>query len=105
MSNDGLLGGGDEEGNASEKNKILLELGDKISQGAKVFLMEEYAWCMGGLLLMGIIIYCAVDQFTHFYTTFAFFIGGITSIASGYISMHIATNSNYKTTYMAKRGL
>ena len=54
---------------------------------------------------MGIIIYCAVDEFTSFYTTFAFFMGGLTSIASGYISMYIATSSNFKTTYMAKRGL
>lgn len=34
----------------------------------------------------------------YFYTTFAFLIGAITSIASGYIGMRIAVYSNVRTT-------
>jgi len=43
------------------------------------------------------LIYGAVDGFTKFYTTAAFIVGVVTSIASGYACMMIATSSNSKT--------
>jgi H+-translocating diphosphatase len=39
-------------------------------------------------------------EFGQFYTTFAFLIGGFTSIVAGYIGMRIATFTNVRTAYL-----
>jgi Na+/H+-translocating membrane pyrophosphatase len=39
------------------------------------------------------------------YTAFAFVIGAIISIVCGAVGMIIATQTNFRTTYCAKRGL
>lgn len=83
----------------------MLELGDKISNGAEEFLRQEYIFCLAWLAIMCIVLYCLVDQFTQGYVTLSFLIGGLTSISSGYVSMKIATHSNYRTTYSAITGL
>ena len=54
---------------------------------------------------MFFIIYGAVEKFQQAYTAFAFVIGAITSIACGAIGMTIATYTNYRVTFCAKRGL
>lgn len=51
---------------------------------------------------MAVIIFFAVDEYDKIYTTFAFLIGGFTSIVSGYISMKIAVNSNFRVSYTAR---
>ena len=45
-----------------------------------------------------VLIFVAEPEFGYFYTTVAFIIGGITSIASGYIGMKIAVYTNVRTT-------
>ena len=54
---------------------------------------------------MFVIIWAAIENFQAPYTSFAFFIGAITSIISGAIGMSIATYTNYRVAYCAKRGL
>lgn len=54
---------------------------------------------------MFFIIYGAVESFHTAYTAFAFLIGAITSICCGAIGMMIATYTNYRVTFCAKRGL
>lgn len=85
--------------------KLLLELGDKISEGAKEFLKQEYLVCIIFVGVMFFIIYGAVESFKEAYTAFAFLIGAITSICCGAIGMMIATYTNYRVTFCAKRGL
>ena len=45
-----------------------------------------------------IILLIAEPEFGQAYTTCAFFIGGLTSILSGYIGMRIAVYTNVRTT-------
>jgi len=54
---------------------------------------------------MALIIFFAVDEYSKIYTTVSFLIGGFTSIISGYISMKIAVNSNYRVSYSARNSL
>jgi H(+)-translocating pyrophosphatase len=46
------------------------------------------------------IVIAFTDQFL-FYTTISFILGAITSLASGYIGMYVATRANVRVTYMA----
>lgn len=52
---------------------------------------------------MFFIIYGAVERFDGAYTAFAFAIGAITSMICGAIGMSIATYTNYRVTYNAKK--
>jgi inorganic pyrophosphatase len=45
-----------------------------------------------------LVFFIAEHKFGQFYTTFAFLIGGATSILSGYIGMKIAVYTNVRTT-------
>lgn len=45
------------------------------------------------------------DGVIRIYTTLSFIIGALVSILTGYISMKIATMSNYRTTFMATESL
>lgn len=59
---------------------------------------------------MALIVYLAVDSQNENanwrpYVTISFLVGGITSMACGYISMMIATESNYRVSYSVKNGL
>lgn len=54
---------------------------------------------------MFLIIWGAIEKFKTPYTSVAFLIGSITSIISGAIGMMIATYTNYRVTYCAKKGL
>lgn len=47
---------------------------------------------------MAAVIFVSVDKASVFWTTFAFLVGGFTSIISGYIAMLIAVSSNFRTT-------
>ena len=52
------------------------------------------------LIGFGILVFCVAEikPFHQFYTTAAFLIGGITSIAAGYVGMRIAVYTNTRTT-------
>lgn len=81
-----------------------------IKEGAETFLKKEYCALAVFCALFGVIVLCAVDmpwklvngQQQHYfpYTTFAFLVGAITSMACGYIGMMTATTANVKTTYL-----
>jgi len=71
-----------------------------ISDGAITFLKQEYTFLLGFLILFAVLIlFTAEPADVHYpYTTTAFFVGGLTSILSGYIGMRIAVYTNVRTT-------
>lgn len=103
----------DEEGKRlKEKNYDELEkIGKIIADGANSFLYQEYSIMSIFIVVFSVIVFLIVDIFgqtqVHFraYATVAYIIGSVTSIACGYIGMKIAVASNYRTTYMATKGL
>lgn len=54
---------------------------------------------------MFFIIFGFIERFQTAYTSVAFLIGAITSMACGLIGMMIATYTNYRVTYLAHHGL
>jgi len=54
---------------------------------------------------MAVIIFVAIEQMHTAYTAFAFLLGAITSMVCGAVGMMIATFTNYRVTYCAKRSL
>jgi inorganic pyrophosphatase len=61
--------------------------------------MQEYTFLLIFLSLFAVLIFfTAENTFGTAYTTVAFLIGGITSIASGYIGMKVAVYTNVRTT-------
>jgi Na+/H+-translocating membrane pyrophosphatase len=64
-------------------------------------LFAEYIYIAVFLVVFGIFVFLS-EKFA-FYTTFAFLLGAVTSLISGYIGMYIATRSNVRTTYQAYR--
>lgn len=86
-----------------EQKKLLIELGEKISNGAIEFLKQEYLICIIFVAIMFIVIWLLTAE--GLYTAFAFVIGAVVSIICGAVGMIIATRANYKTTYCAKRSL
>lgn len=88
----------------------LIDIGNKISEGANAFLYAEYKIMAYFMVLFGAVVYVIVDILgareetqTRYrpYATCAFLIGSITSIFCGYIGMKIAVVANYRTTYKA----
>lgn len=62
------------------------------------------------LLVMALIVFLAVDTQNEGaawkpYVTVSFLVGGLTSMACGYICMMIAVDSNYRVSFSAKTGL
>lgn len=83
----------------SHQESLLIELGHKISEGAKEFLKAEYAICFIFIAVMFIIITFLTEQ--GLWTAFAFLIGAVVSVICGIIGMVIATRTNYRVTYCA----
>ncbi|KAL4475816.1 hypothetical protein ABPG72_011377 [Tetrahymena utriculariae] len=88
----------------------IISIGQKIKDGAKAFLHEEYKFCAIMLAAMALIVYFAVDSQNQNaawrpYVAISFLVGGATSMICGYISMMIATESNYRVSHSAKSGL
>ncbi len=101
------------------QQRVLLEVYKAVREGADAFLFAEYRICMVFLVLFGIVILVLVshvgtgpkgvgaanpDGFQWSdggFTALMFFIGGTTSILSGYIGMTIAVYSNARTTISA----
>ncbi|ACO62214.1 predicted protein, partial [Micromonas commoda] len=65
-----------------------------IQAGAKAFLAAEYRMCLAFLAVFGV----AMIFFIGTLTAFSFFVGGITSMVSGYIGMMIAVFTNARCT-------
>lgn len=54
---------------------------------------------------MFVVIYGAVEGFKEAYTAIAFLVGALTSMLCGLIGMSIATYSNYRVAYTARKSL
>ena len=104
---------GDDEDTPLNDTEVgkLLDIGQKISEGANAFLFSEYSIMAIFIALFSIVVLLIVDVFGQekanfrFYATFSFIIGAVTSILCGFIGMRIAVVSNYRTTYKAKTSL
>ena len=86
-----------------ERREFLKYIGDKIANGAKSFLKEEYTICFIFIIIMLIIIGFTTQY--HWWTAVAFLIGACVSIGCGIIGMIMATRTNYKVTYCATEGM
>jgi len=85
---------------------MMLRISELIRTGANEFLKKEYTYLAVFCFFFSILIYFAVDFQESAgaarylpYTTFAFYIGAVTSMLCGYIGMSIATYSNVRTTW------
>jgi len=87
-----------EDGN-KEKVQKMNYTAEHIQEGANTFLLQEYIY-MGVFLVIFFVVIFLIDDF-KFYTAFAFLIGCLTSIISGYIGMYVATRTNVRVTYQA----
>ena len=110
---------GDDENDSLTVSKpinavALIDIGNKIAEGANAFLYAEYKIMAIFMCLFGTIIYVIVDVLgarsysnTKFipYATIAFLIGAMTSILCGFIGMRIAVIANYRTTFKAAESL
>lgn len=75
------------------------QIGSYIENGAITFLFKEYTYLAIFIGAFGAaIFFFAEPEIGVAYTTFAFVIGGLTSICSGYIGMKVAVYSNIRTT-------
>jgi len=82
------------------------EISELIKDGAHEFLVQEYIFLAGFLLVFAVIIFFAAEPVLgYFYTTAAFLIGGVTSIISGYIGMKAAVYTNVRTTRLSARNI
>lgn len=85
-----------------ESNKVLNSTAVLIQNWAKTFLLAEYVYI---IIFVGFftIVLILVDGF-RVYTAFAFVLWAATSVASGYIGMHVATRTNLRVTFLAASG-
>jgi len=84
----------------------MTEVNEMIKKGSDTFLAKEYTYLAIFCVVFAIVLTTTVDQpwaegsksgwFP--FTTFAFLVGAVTSMVSGFIGMKIATNCNYKVT-------
>jgi inorganic pyrophosphatase len=87
----------------AEQKRQLLDIGHKISSGAKSFLKEEYAICLIFIAVMLLVIGFVTEY--QWWTAVAFLLGALISMVCGTIGMVIATRTNYRVTYCAKDSL
>jgi len=88
--------------------KPMVDVYDKIIDGATSFLKVEYTCCGVFCVLFAAVIYFLVswgsDSTQGALTAAAFVVGALTSMICGYLGMMIATFSNARTTLSAKNG-
>lgn len=80
------------------------DIGILISQGSDDFLFQEYKFMSVFLAGFSVVIYVAVDGQNDMnpwkpFVLFAFLIGCVTSVLSGFVGMRIATYANTRTAY------
>ena len=78
--------------------KKIDKIREKIKQGTSTFFNEslKYIGVFVGIFIFVLII---VDEL-NYYTSFAFIIGSLTSIFLGYLSNHVATETNARVTFI-----
>ena len=97
--------------NSSNENSVgsirkMREISRLISDGASTFLAQEYLFLSIFIILFSaLLLFTAEESLGQFWVTFAFILGGATSILSGYIGMKIAVIANVKVTKEASKSL
>lgn len=94
------------------------EIQEAISEGATSFLMTEYRYIGVFMVIMSVAIFSLLSMVTPeggrtkedelrngAFSTVAFILGGLTSIASGFVGMKIATYANARTAVEARKGI
>ncbi len=82
-----------------EKLDLMMELHDKIAEGANNFLFKEYAYLIVFVIVFGLVVFfLAETKVGEVWTVIAFEVGAFTSIIAGYIGMRIAVYANVRTT-------
>ena len=94
-------------GDRAKQTALLVEIYEAIRTGANAFLFAEYKICAVfcvcfGAVVMGLVSWGQTPT-DGALTACAFFLGAITSIASGYIGMTVAVYSNVRTTINAQK--
>jgi len=91
----------------AKQTALLVEIYEAIRTGAKAFLFAEYKICAAFCFVFGAVVLGLVSwgqtPTDGALTAVAFFLGAITSIASGYIGMTVAVYSNVRTTINAQK--
>jgi len=91
--NDPLLKGDDAD--REDALPEMIKIGDIIARGAMDFLVAEYKVLSVFTLIFAVIVSFAADK----WAAISFVIGAMTSTASGFLGMQIATQSNSKTAH------
>jgi H+-translocating diphosphatase len=97
----------------SKSIPAMLKIAGHISEGATAFLNQEFKWLAAYMVLFSVVTFVTEYYTTKstsaalvaFATTVAFVIGGVTSIACGYVGMKTAVFTNVKTTHECIRSL
>jgi K(+)-stimulated pyrophosphate-energized sodium pump len=79
-------------------NAVMRDLADQIHLGAMAFLRREYSYLLPFLVLVAVLLGLAVGTKTGV----AYVLGGLCSIASGWIGMRGATTANVRTAEAAR---
>ena len=81
------------------KLDLMMELHQKIADGANNFLFKEYAYLAMFMVFFGLVVFFLAETAVgEVWTVITFELGAITSIVSGYIGMKIAVAANVRTT-------
>jgi H(+)-translocating pyrophosphatase len=84
----------------------MADIAKLISDGSDTFLKTEFASIGVFTAIFAVIIFFVAEKESgDFYVTFAFLLGALTSIVSGYIGMWIAVRANVRTSKMANHSL
>ena len=77
------------------------EIAGYIEEGAMTFLRREYLY----LVLFIVIVSIGIGSFLSINTAFAFIVGAVLSMGSGFLGMKVAVKANVRTTEAAKGGI
>jgi K(+)-stimulated pyrophosphate-energized sodium pump len=88
---------------ADPGNETMVGLMTQIQVGAKAFLMQEYKWVAGFVVVMGALIVAFLD-YGRPWGVIAYVTGAVLSAGAGYVGMTIATKANARTTEAARTG-
>lgn len=81
-------------------NDRMKEISGYIHEGAMAFLMREYKYLAGFIVVVAIVIFAAID----YKTAICFVFGAVFSILAGYFGMNVATKANVRTAQAARDG-
>jgi Na+/H+-translocating membrane pyrophosphatase len=86
---------------------MMLYVGSLIQDGAITFLKKEYTYLTCFITGFAMIIFLTAEQMgSNFpYTTIAFLVGALTSMACGFIGMRIAVYANVRTTWSCNKSI